>query len=55
MFADSDLYLAEDEEAVSSFTLTHDNLACGRFDFFGAIPEQIEGGFIKASENRHVL
>jgi hypothetical protein len=55
MFADPDLSFTKYEEPVSSFSFTHDDLARGGLDFFGAIPEQIQCSFIKASKNGHVL
>ena len=55
MFADSDLSLADDEQAVAGFALANDHFARSSFDFLGAFPEQSEGGFIEAGKNRHVL
>ena len=55
VFTDSDLSFANDEEPVSSFSFTYDDFARRSFDFFGALPEQIQRGFVKACEDRHVL
>jgi hypothetical protein len=55
VFADSDLPCANEEEPVSSFSFTYDDFARGSSDFFGPFPKEVQGSFIKASEDRHVV
>jgi len=55
MFTDSDLSLAHYKEPVPRFSFTNDDVTRGGFDFFGALPEQIQRGFVESRENRDVL
>jgi hypothetical protein len=55
VFANSDLSFTDYEEAISGFSLANDHIAGCGFDFFGAVPEKVQGSFVKACENRHVL
>lgn len=55
MFADANLSFTNHEKTVSSFPLANDDLTRCSFDFFGTLPEQIQGGFVQSCENRHVL
>src|SRR6266536_3617710 len=55
MLADFHHTFADDEESVSSFSFPNDDFARSGFDFFSAFPEQVQGGFIEASEDWHVL
>jgi hypothetical protein len=55
MFADSDLAFTNQKQPVSSFSLTHNNVAGWGLDFLRSFPEQVQSRFVETGEDWHVL